>query len=334
MIRKSPYNKRFLGRFSAQSALATLLFFSPAFPDFSKQQSELRQTDHTSINLKSQDSGEFSVLTYNIAGLPQIISSAATRRAPSIAEIGRRLNNFDIVNVQEDFNYNRQLYHSGNAHPFRTRTKGGVPFGDGLNTLSRFPVHQVRHVPWNNCTGADCLTPKGFTFSRIEIADKLFIHLYNIHANAYNHLSAAGARRENLIQLSKFIRENSKDQAVIIMGDFNAHYSYHYDNVHQFLKENEFNDAWLELKNKNHIPAADKKLPESNILKITGEAESIDKIFYRSNELIQFTVSEYHLENFSFLDNGKPLSDHHPVSARFSWKLQHKKGADLLAVAP
>ena len=138
-------------------------------------------------------SGGFSVLTYNIAGLPEIISSAVTRRAPSIAEIGRKLNAFDIVNVQEDFNYNGNLYNEGNSHPFRTLTKGGVPFGDGLNTLSKYPVHEVRRISWNECTGADCLTPKGFTYSRLEIARNIYVDLYNVHANAYNHLGSCGS---------------------------------------------------------------------------------------------------------------------------------------------
>jgi hypothetical protein len=166
--------------------LAFLLLFFPLFEasDATKTVSNFWKNSENNTNYTGPSSGEFSVLTYNVGGLPQIISSAATKRAPSIAEIGIRLNAFDIVNVQEDFNYNKQLYNSGNSHPFRTKTKGGVPFGDGLNTLSRFPVHEVRRIPWNECTEADCLTPKGFTFSRIEIAKNLYIHLYNVHANA------------------------------------------------------------------------------------------------------------------------------------------------------
>jgi endonuclease/exonuclease/phosphatase family metal-dependent hydrolase len=334
MIRKSIRKKRFLGRFTAQSALASLLFVSPDFDarEIPKPLPDIHQESDSSSIQQYREAGEFTVLTYNIAGLPQIISSAATKRAPSIAEIGRRLNAFDIVNVQEDFNYNKQLYHSGNSHPFRTKTKGGVPFGDGLNTLSRFPVHEVRRIPWNKCTGADCLTPKGFTFSRIEISKNLFVHLYNVHANAYNHLPAAAARRENMKQLSAYISENSKNEAVIVMGDFNAHYSYAYDNVRQFLHDNALNDAWLELVNRDQLPVSLKKTPESNILAIDTKTESIDKIFYRSNAQIQFLISDYNLEDISFQNRGNPLSDHHPVSVRFAWKLQKDKAPNLLAV--
>jgi len=45
-----------------------------------------------SSGLKTEEAVEFSATTYNIAGLPAIISSAATERSSSIAEIGLRLN--------------------------------------------------------------------------------------------------------------------------------------------------------------------------------------------------------------------------------------------------
>jgi hypothetical protein len=113
------------------------------------------------------DSGKFSVITYNVAGLPGLISSAVTKRSTSIAQIGVLLNKFDIAHVQEDFNYNKHLYQD-NAHAFRTSTKGKVPFGDGLNTLSRYPIHNVRRIAWKDCTGADCFTPKGFSYSSVS----------------------------------------------------------------------------------------------------------------------------------------------------------------------
>jgi len=332
MIRKSINKKRFLTWLATQSALVSLLFLSSAsgfeITDVMESRTAFSSLD-TKAKLAHASSGEFSVLTYNIAGLPEIISSAKTKRAPSIAEIGRRLNAFDIVHVQEDFNYNRQLYQSGNLHPFRTATKGGVPFGDGLNTLSKYPVHEVRRISWNHCTGADCLTPKGFTYSRLEIAKNIFVDLYNVHANAYNHLQAAEARRNNIKQLSEFIRENSRGQAVIIMGDLNAHYSYYYDNVHQLLSDNDLKDAWLVLMNHEHLPQPVKELPDGKILKINSNSESIDKILFRGNDQIALYISKYNLESELFQnDKGTPLSDHHPVSLKFSWKLLDKKALE------
>ena len=278
----------------------------------------------TSPILKNADKGKFSVLTYNIAGLPQIISSAKTERAESIADIGQKLNQYDIVHVQEDFNYNDNLYENGNLHPFRSSTKGGVPFGDGLNTLSKYPVTDIRRIPWEACTGADCLTPKGFSYSRIEVAKNVFIDFYNVHANAFNHLEAAAARRQNIQQLSAYIKAHSFGNAVVVMGDLNAHYSFSYDNIRELLAENHLEDSWIFLKHNGNFPISVMQLPDNDILKLDDQSETIDKILYRSSSQIQLNPSDYNLEKYLFTNlKGMPLSDHNPVSVTFSWSLEN-----------
>jgi len=269
--------------------------------------------------------GEFSVITYNVAGLPEIISSAVTSRASSIAEIGRRLNDYDIVHVQEDFNYNTELYGSGNSHPYRSAAMGPVPFGDGLNTLSKFPISDVDRVEWTDCTGADCLTPKGFTRSRIQIAHEVYIDFYNVHANASNYPSAAAARCKNIHQLSSYIEKHSKNNAVIVMGDMNAHYCYKSDNIRELLSDNDLNDAWVVLNKQGQYPKAIADFPADNILGITDTCESIDKILFRNNEQIRLAPQYYRVPKAVFSDDeGRPLSDHHPVSLSFSWKLREQ----------
>jgi len=84
------------------------------------------------------ESGTFSVLTYNIAGLPDGISSAPTPRAEATTAIGQRIGPYDLVHVQEDFNYHATLY-AADSHPYRTPTSGGAGIGSGLNTLSSLP---------------------------------------------------------------------------------------------------------------------------------------------------------------------------------------------------
>jgi endonuclease/exonuclease/phosphatase family metal-dependent hydrolase len=118
------------------------------------------------------------------------------------------------------------------------------------------------------------------------------------------------------------------------MGDFNAHYSYEYENIYQFLHDNDLHDAWLELIHPDQLPTSSKTFPESNILAINSKTESIDKIFYRSNSQIQFRIPDYNLEDIAFQDKGKPLSDHHPVSVRFAWKIMDVTMPGLLAAGP
>ncbi|KAA0994155.1 endonuclease [Dyadobacter sp. UC 10] len=278
---------------------------------------------HDPVLTDTSQNGRFSVLTYNIAGLPEIISSAQTERAASIAEIGKRLNPFDIVHVQEDFHYHTELYTSGNAHPYRTESKGNIPFGDGLNTLSRYPISFIKRIPWNDCTGADCLTPKGFTHSRVQIGKALFIDLYNIHSNAFNDPEAAAARRKNIDQLSSFIKDHSAGNAVIVMGDLNGRYQFASDNIQKLLNNNDLRDAWVMLRNKGQLPVASSKLPPRDILHLTENTESIDKILFRSSDALELFPTRYALHaNLFENQTGEPLSDHLPVGLTFNWKLR------------
>lgn len=303
------------------SWLLILFFLSEATPA-TREPIQQAYTFHPQLLPDSLTTGSFSVITYNIAGLPQLICSAATPRRESISAIGRLLNRFDIAHVQEDFNYNQYLYNTGNAHPFRTATKGAVMTGDGLNTLSKFPVKHLRRISWTDCTGADCFTPKGFTYTRIEIAPNRSIDFYNVHANAYNHPRAALARRRNMEQLSTYIRLHSTGNAVIVMGDLNGRYSFGQDNVDWLLKENGLSDAWVNLHCNGIMPKVKEGLPPNDILSISDSTETIDKILYRNGASIHLEPSEFVLEKQSFYNgNGLPLSDHHPVSARFKWKL-------------
>ena len=74
--------------------------------------------------------GTFNVLSYNVAGLPEILSSATTSRATATTAIGQRLDAYDVVHVQEDFNYHANLY-AADKHPYRTPTSGGAPSAVG-----------------------------------------------------------------------------------------------------------------------------------------------------------------------------------------------------------
>ena len=84
---------------------------------------------------------------------------------------------------------------------------------------------------WNDCTGTNCLTPKGFTLARVRLAEGVFVDLYNVHTNADSDDAALAARRANVEQLSDFIRTNSAGNAVIVMGDTNTRYTRTGDNI-------------------------------------------------------------------------------------------------------
>lgn len=276
------------------------------------------QTDETKV-LK----GEFSVLTYNIAGLPQGISAAKTARKEAITEIGEKISAFDIVNVQEDFNYNHSLY-AKNEHVYRTNHKGKIPIGDGLNTLSHFPVLSFQRIPWRHCSGPDCWTVKGFSLTQIQLVPGIIVDVYNVHANSSDVARAVRARRENFRQLAAFINEHSKDKPLIVMGDFNAHYAYKKENLYEFIESTGLTDGWVNFLRNNEFPKIIPKFVAEHMLSLTNDSESLDKVFFRNSEHLKFQPRKYHIESSLFTnDNNEPLSDHLAVSMQFDWELTY-----------
>ncbi|MFE1883464.1 jacalin-like lectin [Streptomyces diastatochromogenes] len=267
-------------------------------------------------------SGTFNVLTYNVAGLPEGLSSS--HPATNTPLISPRLAGYDIVNVQEDFNYHAALY-AGDNHPYRTATSGGAGIGDGLNTLSKYPFEDFERVKWNNCTGTNCLTPKGFTLARVRLAEGVFVDLYNLHPNADDTDDALAARRANIAQVSAFIKANSAGNAVIVMGDTNTRYTRAGDNIRTLVDDNGLTDAWVKLVKGGTAPTqgADPLLCPTSAP--TNDCEVVDKVLYRGSNLVNLTATRYNDEWAKFLDSsGGNLSDHFPHTVDFSYTLNTK----------
>src|SRR3954451_578656 len=205
------------------------------------------------------DSGTFGALAYNVAGLPEGLSSSSTPRASSTTAIGQRLGPYDIINVEEDFNYHAYLY-AADTHPYRTPTSGGAGIGSGLNTLSNLPydVDDFERVHWTSCQldSGDCLTPKGFTFMRVRLAEGVYVDFYNLHTNAGTNAGDETSRAANLSQLTAFIADHSAGNAVVVMGDTNTRYTRSADTIGAFVADNGLTDAWVKLERGGVPPAA------------------------------------------------------------------------------
>lgn len=264
-------------------------------------------------------SGTFNVLTYNVAGLPEGLSSG--HPATNTPLLSPRLAAYDIVNVQEDFNYHAALY-AGDNHPYRTATSGGAGIGDGLNTLSDYAFEDFERVRWNDCTGTNCLTPKGFTLSRVRLAEGVFVDLYNVHTNADDSDDALAARRANIEQLSDFIQANSSGNAVLVMGDTNTRYTRAGDNIRTLADENGLTDAWVQRVKGGTRPTQGAEALLCPTTAPTNDCEVVDKVFYRGSKLLSLNATRYNNEWASFLDSaGGNLSDHFPHTVDFSYTL-------------
>lgn len=274
------------------------------------------------VLVEDQQGGMLKLLTYNVAGLPEGISSAITKRYDSMLIIGERINEFDIVNVQEDFNYNIQLY-TNNKHPYKTVHRGKAIWGDGLNTFSKYPIEEFRRVSWKKCNSSDCLTPKGFSLSRIRLAQKVVVDVYNVHATAGNSISASKARRRNLLQLATYIEDHSGDRPLIVMGDFNAHYQYNLDNMFAFVAQTKVQDSWVSTILHGTYPVVQEDFHFISDLACNNATESIDKILFRNSAQLEFEVLEYNIDQSGFLDKNRlHLSDHLAVFTSLKWSLK------------
>ncbi len=262
--------------------------------------------------------GTFSTLTYNVAGLPQMISSAAGDRAAATALISCYVKQFDFVNVQEDFNYHAALYDSCDDHPFRSPTSGGVVFGSGLNSLSRFPYMDWERVKWDDCNGVDCLTPKGFTMARTRLSEGAYVDIYNLHAQAQTEGPDLKVRRKNLLQLLDYIEQNSAGNAIIVMGDTNTRYTRSDDNILEFLHHG-FTDLWVSRLRKGSIPAAGAAALTCDPAVTSPDCEVVDKIMVRDNGFLGLQATDYRIETNAVDYNGTDLSDHRGIVANWRY---------------
>ena len=265
------------------------------------------------------------VLTYNVAGLPEGLSSSMPERfSPLISPL---LNDYDLVLLQEDFAYQPQIA-SMVRLPHRTPADDrGDSLGDGLTSFASAPISAFERVKWSACfgmfdSGSDCLTPKGFSFMRIEVAAGTFVDVYNVHADAGSAPGDLAARASNLEQLAQAIVMRSAGRPLIVAGDFNARYTRASDTMHSLLATAGLRDAWADLTREGMIPA------QSEVVACSTEpddpaCERIDKVLYRSEEAVVLRPLRYDVEGARFVDEtGTQLSDHRPVAVQFELTLR------------
>lgn len=208
-------------------------------------------------------SAQFSVLTYNLEGLPW---PARSGRKPYLQEIGARLaamnaqgNAPDIVLFQEMFSASakkavaasgygaiapgprrvsspedgpeRKL--SGKSKPLKGEI-GLRVLGSGLSIASRYPIIERDREAFGRkaCAGFDCLANKGVMMARVYFPGvPLPVDFYNSHMNARGASKVPEKRnleahQRQVEMASAFIADTSDDDiALIFGGDFNMRHS-------------------------------------------------------------------------------------------------------------
>lgn len=249
--------------------------------------------------------GRFSVLTYNVAGLPQLVSASDPER--NLGLMSPLLNHYQLVLVQEDFSYHRRLAaqsrHAYRSRPMRDR-HSFMP--DGLNRFSAFQLGWVHRVRWSRCSGylgsaSDCLADKGFSFSRVALEDGVSLDVYNLHAEAGGQRGDVEARRHNFEQLANYVTRRSRGHAVLVAGDTNLRMSIPSDaaTLDAFLEQTGLTDACRAFG--------------------CGE-ERLDRVFFRGSKQVELRALGWWTDR-RFVDaDGGALSDHRAVGVEMGWR--------------
>ena len=288
-------------------------------------------TEYFDIKLYDYDKAEkhsIKTVNFNVAGLPFGILHGENVRSNQ-REAGRYLseNAFDIVAVQEDFGFHKQLIKNLNGFNYMTNHTGGIPGGDGLNIFTKnMPVYNETRVSWNVesgilSDGSDALTPKGFTYTVIDVGNGIYVDFYNLHADAYGGEGSIKARTSQYKQLAEFIKARSaeNDRPVIVTGDFNNYMHTHEDDgalYKTLYLDCGLKDAWIEYHNngdyfnlhKWHISG----------LPAWGNWDSVERFMYKSGGGVDIVVSDFRFVEVCN-DKGKSISDHSAAECDFTF---------------
>lgn len=249
-------------------------------------------------------SGAFIALTYNVAGLPEGLSSS--HPATNMPLISPKLNAFDLVFAQEDFAYHADLIGKA-THAYKTTHKSGsINVGDGVSIFSRMAFGADKHVAWKDCNGYidaknDCLTPKGFVVTTMTLATGATVDVYDLHADAGRDSGDAKARQKQMDQLVQYITTASAGHAVLVAGDTN-------------MKSSDESQLTSLMTGAN-LSDACRKLA-------CAEPYRVDRILYRDGGGVVLTPSNWRVD-MTFVDGqGEQLSDHEPVAVDFAWTVK------------
>jgi hypothetical protein len=248
--------------------------------------------------------GEFELLTYNVAGVPDMLSRS--RPATNTGQVSPLLDAYDLVLAQEDFMYHADLTGSA-THPYQkapTSPRSAV-LGDGLAMLSKKPLGFEFRVRWRACHGylmalSDCFAENGFAATELGLSTGVRVAVLNLHADAGRAEGDVQARRDGFTQLADFINHSLSARAVIVAGDTN-------------LDDFDARD----------VVTRESFLASTGLREVCREfdcrGQNLDRVFYRSSKWLSLVPTAWRADP-RFVDaHGEHLSDHPPMAARFSW---------------
>ncbi|MBN1611080.1 MAG: hypothetical protein JW940_30895 [Polyangiaceae bacterium] len=257
--------------------------------------------------LSEQTSGTLSVLTYNVAGIPGILSGwRSTRNVPRVSPL---LNRYDVVLAQEDFSYHRELVgRAAHRHQWGPTIPRSALVGDGLTALSKLPIERGQKVRWDSCSGylfdeCDCFGEKGFAVFDVRVSRSVSLRLYNLHGDAGHADDDIAARRRGYVQLAQHLATHAAELAVVVAGDTNLDETDPRDMsiLREFLARTGLRELCRQF---------------------ACRGRNLDRVLYRSSGHIELFALDWRADARFVDEQGRHLSDHQAMAASLGWRLR------------
>lgn len=296
----------------------------------------------------------FNAVSLNVDGLPTQLGIIQINPDGSGATGAKKLaaclinENWDIIGLQEDFNYHNDFYTGAITGYYDQGSWGGHVTSldgllqtDGLGLLTAkkgnyLSLANETKVRWDVSDGSigdgsagqfDELIRKGFRYYEVAFAPGIIVDVYTLHMDAGDRQEDITAREAQLKQLANFVIEKSKanKRPAIIMGDTNCRYTrenlkrdfidYINNNSDKLLT---IKDGWIESVYDGVYP----KCPSDALMTHTygyRMGEVVDKIFYVNyNYPSGYSEKKLRLQANSYRLGVEYELDHNPVIINFT----------------
>lgn len=264
------------------------------------------QPDADTGEILAPPEGTLSLLTYNVAGLPEGISDSHPEvNQPQISPL---LNAYPLVLVQEDFAYHDLLAEAVTLpHASAPGEAVDAPMHDGLSRFSETPFTDYTRVRWEVCSGvledgSDCLAEKGFSAARHALAPGVRLVVVNLHADAGGSPEDDAARSVGFAQLAAWLEAEHGEEAWLVAGDTNL-------NRISDPEDAQVSDAFVGATGLTDLCDA------------VGceEPDHIDRILFRPGPGLCLEGERWGVAE-EFVDaEGQPLSDHPAIRGALRW---------------
>lgn len=256
--------------------------------------------------------GELRILTYNVAGLPDGISGAGAPLLERMPQIAARLDEYDLVGMQEDFDAEG---HAALVDPasHETRTWFDAPvasdraYGSGLSQLARAGQVAYAEEHYERCHGvldsaSDCLASKGFQTLTLSLGG-VEVDFVNTHHEAGGGDEDIDVRMSQVEQVVASAEGRSAGRAVIFTGDFNLRYS--------------------DTEDLPHLARYD----EAGLLRVCdllscAEPDHIDQVRVRSSDALELEPVAWERVVDMVDADGRDLSDHPAIAVTVRWRVR------------